>query len=265
MNCEDVRERLPDYLAGTLEEAARPAIEEHLGGCRECGGAAEMWTRLGSLPEKQPGPALQARFEAMLAAYRAGAEQAERARPRFSFQGWLESWWPQRPAFQFGIAAGCLAAGLAVGYMATPGGGGRQELASLREEVRNTRQLVAVSLLQQQSASDRLRGVSYSYRVTQPDQEVLDALLHTVRYDTSVDVRLSAVDALRRYAGEPSVREGLLDALRRPQSPLVQIALIDLMVETRERQAEGILQQLKDDESVNQAVRQRAVWGLQKL
>lgn len=262
MDCEEVRERLPDFLAGEIGPTARAAVEAHLAGCAECSGAVEMWAKLGALPDEQPSPMLRARFDAMLAAYREGTEQAERSRRRFSFGGWLESWWPYRPAFQFGIAVVCLIAGAAAGHLLTGRGEG-EDLARLREEVRNTRQLVAVSLMQQQSASERLRGVDWSYRVAQPDQEVLSALLGAVRYDSSVDVRLAAVDALRRYSNEPQVRQGLLQAMGGSQSPLVQIALIDWMVETRDRQAVGVLRQLKDDKAVNEDVRKRADWGLQ--
>lgn len=263
MDCEEVRERLPDFLAGEIDRTARAAVEAHLAGCAECSGAVEMWAKLEALPDEQPSPASRARFDAMLAAYREAAEHAERSRRPFSFGGWLESWWPYRPAFQFGIAVACLIAGASAGHLLTSRGGGSQELARLREEVQDTRQLVAVSLLQQQSASERLRGVDFSNRVAQPDQEVLSALLSAVRYDNSVDVRLAAVDALRRYASEPQVRQGLLKALGGSQSPLVQISLIDLMVETRDRQAVGLLQQLKEDKAANEAVRQRASWGLQ--
>jgi len=249
MNCEEARERLPDFLAGSVEGTERAAIEAHLGGCAECNAAVEMWARLGALPEEQPSPALRARFDAMVAAYGKGARQA----------GWLESWWPYRPAYQFGIAVVCLIAGAAAGNLLT----GSRELAQLRAEVRTTRQLVAVSLLQQQSASERLRGVGWSYRLAQPEPQVLAALIETVRYDTSVDVRLAAVDALRRYAVEPRVRSGLLEALGGTQSPLAQIALIDLMVETRDRESIGALKRLKADQAVNEAVRERADWGLQ--
>jgi anti-sigma factor RsiW len=260
MDCDEVRERLPDFLAGEVDRTARAAVEAHLAACAECSGAVEMWAKLGALPDEQPSPALRARFEAMLAAYREGVEQTQRR--RFSFGGWLESWWPRRPAFQFGIAVVCLIAGGVAGRSLTSRGDGA-DLARLREEVQNTRQLVAVSLMQQQSASERLRGVNWSYRVAQPDQEVLSALLGAVRYDPSVDVRLAAVDALRRYTSEPQVRQGLLEALGGSQSPLVQIALIDLMVETRDRQTVDALRRLKDDKAVNEAVRQRADWGLQ--
>ena len=55
------------------------------------------------------------------------------------------------------------------------------------------RQLVTLSLLQQQSAGDRLQGVNWSYRVEQPDTAVLAALLTTVNHDPNVNVRLAAV------------------------------------------------------------------------
>ncbi len=266
MKCEDVRQLLADFLAGQVVGEAREPIEQHLAGCAGCNETAAMWSKLGALADEQPSPALRARFDAMLAAYREGAEHRERSRrPRFTFSGWLETWWPYHPAFQFGIAIACLLVGGVVGHLAAARAGGGRELAQLREEVYKTRQLVAVSLLQQQSASDRLRGVTWSYRVAQPDQDVLGALLRTVKYDTSVDVRLAAVDALRRYAAEPAVRDGLIQALNGLQSPLVQIALIDLFVEARERESVPALAKLKDDTGVNEAVRGRAAWALERL
>ena len=46
---------------------------------------------------------------------------------------------------------------------------------------------------------------------------------------------VAAVDALRQFADVQDVRTGLVDAIGRQDSPLVQIALIDTMVErTRE-------------------------------
>ena len=60
------------------------------------------------------------------------------------------------------------------------------------------RQMVALSLMQQQSAGERLRGVSWAYRVESSDTEVLSALLYTVNNDQSVNVRMAAVEALAR-------------------------------------------------------------------
>jgi hypothetical protein len=61
------------------------------------------------------------------------------------------------------------------------------------------------------------------------------------------------------------VKQGLIQSLTRQKSPLVQISLIDLMVALQERRSLQILRQLTNDEKLNQAVRQRAEWGLKQL
>ena len=135
----------------------------------------------------------------------------------------------------------------------------------MQNELVSMRQMVALSLLQQQAASERLQGVTWSTRVDRPDPEILSALLHTLRYDSSVDVRLAALDALRRYSNQPEVRTGLVDALQARQSPLVQIALIDLFVELRDASVVPHLRRFQQEPDLNPEVRQRAQWGVQQL
>jgi hypothetical protein len=142
---------------------------------------------------------------------------------------------------------------------------GRADIAGLQEEVHQMRQLVTLSLLDQQSASERLRGVDYSSRVDQSDTQVLAALLHAVNHDPSVNVRLAAVDALRKFAGNPSVKGKLDLALRKQDSPMVQLALIDFIVDERDKTAIGSLAALERNPSANKNVKEKAVWGLSQL
>ncbi len=268
MKCDDIKDRLAEYFTGEADAGARADVEAHLAICPACKQDAEMWARMGAWSEEQPSPALAARFHAMLNAYRAGVEQTEKELPgrrKLGFARWLGAWWPYRPAWQFAIALACLVAGLFGGYEIARRGAQHDEVARLREEVQRTQQLVTVSLLQQQSASERLKGVTYAYRVDEADPQVLRALVHTVKYDDSVDVRLSAVDALRRYGSSQVVRQGVVEALKAPQSPLVSIALIELAVDLRLPQAIEPLRTLKDNRELNPLVRDRAAWALQRL
>src|SRR5262249_37675651 len=137
----------------------------------------------------------------------------------------------------------------------------RKQLAELQGELHKTSQLVAISLLQQQSPSERLRGVDWSTRVT-PDPQILDALQHTLRYDSSADVRLAALDALGRYGHQPKVSRALVDALDTQESPLVQLALIDVLVDLHESNAIEPLKRLQNEPKVNPAVREHADWGI---
>src|SRR5205085_12402481 len=135
------------------------------------------------------------------------------------------------------------------------------EVAQLRGELYNMRQLVTLSLLQQQSAGDRLQGVNWSYRVEQPDTAVLAALLTTVNHDPNVNVRLAAVDALRNFSDSAVARKGLMQALGKQSSPLVQIAILDQLVELRERSAAAPVKLLLSGENLNSEVKQRAEWA----
>jgi len=127
------------------------------------------------------------------------------------------------------------------------------------------RQMVALSLMQQQSASDRLKGVNWAYRVEQPDTEVLAALLYTVNHDPNVNVRLAAVDALHTFGNSSVATRGLTRAIAKQDSPMVQIALIDQLTDMRDRGAVPALQTLLSDKNANPEVRQRAEWALGRL
>jgi hypothetical protein len=157
---------------------------------------------------------------------------------------------------------------LAVGFLAGFAVNGRRDnsqIGRLQGEVSKMRQLVALSLMQQQNASDRLRGVSWAYRVEQPDTEVLAALLYTLNHDPSVNVRLATVDAIRNFADSPVARRGLVQAIAKQTSPLVQIALIDELVDARDKDALKALETLAKDENANPQARGRAQWAIARL
>ncbi len=269
MKCDKVRDLLPEEWAGSLDAAVKAQIEEHLAGCQACREEREcmsqLWHGLESLPVEAAGPGVRHQFYAMLRGYHQGLNLTRPPRPWLEvIQGWMDVGL-RRPALRLGFASLLLVAGFLGGYLIHSGKSGQEELATLRDEVHDMRQMVTISLLKQESASERLKGVSWSNQVSSPDPEFLSTLLHTLNYDPNVDVRLAAVDALSRFAGESSIREGLVKSLKRQSSPMVQISLIDLLVQLHERQSIEVFKQLTADPSQNQIVRQRALWGLQKL
>ena len=270
MNCDGFQELFADEWAGTLGPGDGVRLESHLAGCASCREEREnlnrLWTRLAAIPSEEPSPALRPRFYAMLEGYRQGLDRAGVSPPRRArLSDLLAGLFARPPAFQSALAALLLIAGFAGGYAVKSSRNGHEELASLREEVHEMRQMVTISLLKQQSASERLKGVSWSSQVSRPDPEFLSTLLHTLNYDPSVDVRLAAVDALSRFSGNPEVRKELVESLPKQDSPLVQISLIDLLVQLHERQSIDVLRQLINDATQNREVRQRAQWGLKKL
>jgi len=141
-----------------------------------------------------------------------------------------------------------------------------QQIAAMRTEMHDLREMVSLSLMQQQSASERLKGVTWTGQLDQPSGEIVSALLDALMHDSNVNVRLATIDALERFATREDVRRGTIEAVQQQQtSPLVQIALIDFMVKTNERESVPTLQRLAMDPQVNDAVRTRAAWGLRQL
>jgi anti-sigma factor RsiW len=280
LTCEQMETLLPDYFQGALSPAQAAEVEQHSEHCATCAQDIVMWKQLATLPQEKPSAESRQRFDAMLHAYSATtygtapavgtSARAPRttvietiAKPSFNFLEWLRS-----PFGAVAWSAALLLIGLYAGthinnrVTSAPS----EEIASLHAEVASMRQLVALSMLQQQSASERLQGVSWSTREDHLDPQIQSALLRTLRYDGSVDVRLAALDALSRHAAaQPQVRKGVLEALQEQQSPLVQVALIDQLTEWRDPDAAQRLKKFEQTPNLNPAVKQRAEWALAKL
>jgi HEAT repeat protein len=120
-------------------------------------------------------------------------------------------------------------------------------------------------MLDKDSPTSRLEGVSWSTRVEKLDPQLLAALVNTLNHDANTNVRLSALDALEKFSEDDSARKAMIDSLVMQKSPLVQIALIDALVHMRDRGAVDEFRKLSKQPDVNAAVQQRARWGLEKL
>ena len=265
MTCDRTQQYIADYLTASLPSSVQPEFAAHLGTCSHCReqleAAEHVWRRLALLPVAEPSPEMRTRFYEMLDA------EAPPAAYKPAAPNWFTRWLSLRPAFQFAGALALLVAGWFGGsrFAAPKPVVETNQVADLRKEVDQMRQLVALSLLQQQSASDRMKGVTWSYRVEPSDNQVVSALLRTVDDDPSVNVRLAAVDALQKFARQESVRQALVKSLPKQESPLVQIALIDLLAQLRDRRSVPALEQMAKDATANPSVRQRATWGVRQI
>jgi hypothetical protein len=274
MQCEEVREQFADHVRREIGEPLQSEIAEHLATCEACRAEAEelstVWTAMGSIPAAQPGPEARARFDLMVDAYHHGLEEASAPGFWTGMNSWLAGFWPRQPALQVGLGVALLALGGLAGFQLHPApppstASRSDEIAELRGQVAAMNQVVAVSLMQQQSAGDRLRGVNWSYQMQKPGQEVLGALLDTLMHDSNVNVRLATVDALRQFGDQDVVRKGVLEAMRKQESPMVQVALIDFAVDLKQKESIGILREFTHDQKVDVAVRERAQKGLSEL
>ncbi len=266
MTCDKIQERFADYLTADLDEAGRAEVQSHIAACAACCEDLEnlilAWAKLGVLPEEQPSSAVRGRFYAMLEDYKAGLPATVPAAPRIRWTDWFSF---RRPAFAASFSVVLLLVGLGAGWLLSRGRMGGPGYANLSREVQDMRQQMALSLLNQPSAADRLQGVSYSSEVKDPKPTTLDALFKAVDTDPNPNVRLAAVDALYLFRERPGVRERLVQSLSVQGYPLVQVALIDFLVEVREARAVEALKKLIDAGELTPEVKQRAEQGLKQI
>lgn len=267
-----VQNRLPEYLAHELDRHEQAEIEAHIQECTSCREEYDtllrLWSKLGTLPEEKPSERVRSRFFAMMAAYEEGLRDSAESPAPFlaAVNRMVARIWPHQPAVQFALSVLLLVLGMYGGSrMFETGESHQAELYQLRGEVRQMSHLLTLSLLNQQSASERLRGVAWTYQMENPDEQVLSALIRALKYDSNVNVRLAAVDALGNFLGDPNVQNEVLETLPRESSPMVQIALVDLLVQERVKQSADILERMRRDPDVNALVKNRIEAGLKEL
>jgi HEAT repeat protein len=115
--------------------------------------------------------------------------------------------------------------------------------------------LMMLTLVDNPSASKRLQAVSYATEITDAGNEVIDALMTTLNEDANVNVRLAALEALMKFSEEPRVREGLVKSIVQQKSPLVQSAMVDIMLKLQEKKSVQPLRELLNTKDLNQSVK----------
>jgi HEAT repeat protein len=88
------------------------------------------------------------------------------------------------------------------------------------------------------------------------DERVMEALFATLNNDDNVNVRLVTLEALTHIRSDASVRGGTREIPRLVQdSPMVQVALADVMVKMQEKRSVKALKTLLQKEDLNDLVK----------
>ncbi|MEO8198064.1 MAG: zf-HC2 domain-containing protein [Thermoanaerobaculia bacterium] len=281
-----MQERLTARFQGELTAAELAELETHVAGCVDCAaeaaGFAELWRELGETGEPVPSDRMRARLDTLLAAERAAGRERAAAEP-LGFPGRMQE--RREPARgggglfarrYLGLAA-MLLVGLGLGYLLFGRSG--DDVAILRREVGDLHTMVALSLLEKGSVSERLQGVAYSREVAvnrdfsvargqsvpgggsgpgapaARNEPVVAALFTRLLEDPNVNVRLAALEALRPLAAHDDRRGEFVAAVARQQSPLVALSLIDLLLESDGAAARHDLEQLLANHQLDPVVR----------
>jgi len=198
-----------------------------------------------------PGPslAMDDKFYTMLA-----KEKKRQESTSFSFTMPAWSWLAPRLAFSMAL----IIAGFAGGYFFN--GRKDSDVDQLTAEVASLKETMMLSLLEKESATDRLKAVSLTSEMDRVSQSVTQALFQTLNSDPSVNVRLAALEAIAPYSKDGKVREELIRSIAKQESPLVQVALAELMGQIQEkksvREFDKILKDNKTPDDVKKRIKE---------
>lgn len=190
-----------------------------------------LWPQLAALASDEPHPRLRQRVLSDL------REQAQPKRP----------WWsvllPSEPTQWVGMAAAAVL-GLAVGLSATQREDRLdQRLAQLESQLDGVNQQLLMSRLTAAAPSERLAAALQAARLEQRDPNVAAALLQRAAIDNVPSVRSAAIGALGAEINQTHTAEQLLNVLTANESPLVQMAIIDLILRHGNAPLKDTLQQ----------------------
>ncbi|HEX8039923.1 MAG TPA: HEAT repeat domain-containing protein [Chryseosolibacter sp.] len=186
-----------------------------------------LQSRISRMEVAGPSPAADDRFYKMLSA-------EKRADRRVDWKRFFS--WPEKVA-NLRLASVMLVVGLVVGYLLrTPlMPANDKQINALSQQVSDLQEMMMLSLLEKGSATDRLKAVNLAEDMNDASRKVTNALLRTLNEDENINVRLAALEALKPYAADSNVRGALIRSIARQDSPLVQVALAELMVALREK------------------------------
>jgi hypothetical protein len=257
MDKEKWESKLIDYIDGKCSEEVRMeiarALEQNLDVQKLYKELCEVIKAMDSVSSLEPSGKLKAEFEKALKQELAAQSKNT---PTFFISPMV-----------YRIAAGfvLVMVSVGIGYWIIKNQERERELAELKKQVEDTRNMMVAMIDNQQSASQRMVGVSVAYELKTADDQIVNVLVRTMNEDPNTNVRLAALEALGKFNEEDIVRQGLVNSLSTQKDPVVQIALIQLLVKLK---AKGVVNQLKkltQDGSVMKAVKDEAYSGILKL
>ncbi len=249
-------EELIDYLADELPATQRRTVDAALENDpalrAELAELQALLKEVASQPDPTPSARADARFAAALEAALADPQQSEtsslarvRSLPRFSYRTMA--------------AAVAILAVFACGWYL-----GNREERSLEKELAATRALM-LELMDNASPSTRIQATTVTLELTVADPVTIGQLGYLLRNDESANVRLAALDALRRFTGSEVARAELLAAMGESPPDVVRFELIETLVRCQEARVLPYLEAIIQSDSLPQPVRDAAQLASFKL
>jgi hypothetical protein len=256
MEKEKLESLIIDYIDNKLNGVDRHTVEQELVTNKEAYKLYEELKEVILVMEKSalltPSTKLQSNFEAMLNSEVMASKKGKTVFFSPSF-------------YRAAAAVALLVIGGGLGFWISKQNDQHQRLVAIEKQMAATKLMMMSMLENQSSASQRMQGVNVALNIAKADDEILKVLVKTMNEDGNSNVRLAALEALSKFSDDPAVRKILIQSLTTQKDPIVQIALIQFLVQMKEKGVVNDLQRIVDDAETMQAVKDEAYSGILKL
>ncbi len=244
----DYTQLLMDFLKNELTDdeklALLKAASENQELARELIEVQNTWTQLNKYEAPAPAASMDEKFQDMLMAYKTRPPRFSLVNALKNISDYFQHIWPTHTAARTAMASLLVLVVFFAGYWFSYQKSHTAEITRQYDQIKELQTNMMLTLLAQKSPVERLKAVSISQDLKEINTNVIEALLNTLNQDDNDNVRLASLEALITYAADPRVREGLIMAISHQESPLVQMALAETMVELQEKRSVGPLKDL---------------------
>ena len=266
MKCEEVEKLMIDYLELNLEDDKRREIEKHIETCERCIDELKDTQAVLNLISKdemeKPDDSLRINFYHML------HSEIKKNEKNTSVLKLPVNHWYNIGAFRIAAAVAFLICGTFIGLFIHAGFNNSyasNELKQLNSEVANLKKTAMFTMLKEESSSDRIQAVGYASDLGNGDEKVIEVLVKTLNNDKNVNVRMAAAYALSKFAYQRTVVDSLVKSLSQQTDPILQVTLINILAERKEKSALRPIQEIIANKSTLKEVRNVAENSLRVL
>jgi hypothetical protein len=265
MKCEEYRNQFADWYMERLDAAKKAELEGHLDTCADCREALAatqfVLDSISNLPDPEPSARVRADFRTMLDEFKAVEEKNV---PANGFWGQLKRSWALQPRFSLAYSLMVLLVCVSVVFLISRDSKQEADVRDLRAQL-NVKQTKLLALLDNPLASERMKAVNYTGEMKHVDGRVINALLTTLNNDPNDNVRLSTLEALAALGNQPEVRTGLIKSITMQNSPVIQLAIADVMLKLQEKRSVGSFKALLKQKDLDNEVKRKLKETITKL
>ncbi|CAM1350986.1 HEAT repeat domain-containing protein [Tenacibaculum halocynthiae] len=254
MNCNDVQNQLINYIDNKLSNEEHLKIETHIRVCDNCTNELkkleDILLIISNDEIEKPGETLKLNFENFL------AKEIKEANTKVISLKSKPDW---KSYIKIAASILIVLSAFLIGRQSN------QQKTSIASQQKTQQKQQFFALLDNQSASKRILGVTNSKKFSENNIEIIEAIVNKLFYDKNVNVRLAAAEALSKFSSLELVKTALIKALQTEKEAIIQIELIQILAKIQEKRALEPMKKLLENEETPNYVKQELQYNIPSL